>query len=91
MSHDLKRGLKKELKVAAIIACFKARDVKGKAFIASVPSDSSSFTFCRAGRIMFWKAERLKSCYTGIKNASSLPRVWHGLSWVTESWNKAGG
>lgn len=49
MSHDLKRGLKKELKVAAIIVCFKpaprARDVKGMLSLASVPSDSSSFTF----------------------------------------------
>lgn len=53
MSPDLKRGLKKKLKVAAITACFKARDVKRKAFIASVPSDSSSFTFCRTGKIMF--------------------------------------
>lgn len=38
MSHDLKRGLKKELKVAAIIARLKpelrARDVKRKAFIS---------------------------------------------------------
>lgn len=38
MSHDLKRGLKKELKVAAITARFKpelrARDVKRKAFIS---------------------------------------------------------
>lgn len=38
MSHDLKRGLKKELKVAAIIVCFKpeprAKDVKRSAFIS---------------------------------------------------------
>lgn len=38
MSHDLKRGLKKELKVVAIIVCFKpelrARDVKRNASIS---------------------------------------------------------
>lgn len=38
MCHGLKRGLKKELKVAAIIVGFKpelkARDVKRKAFIS---------------------------------------------------------
>lgn len=63
---------------------------KGKLSLASVASDSSSFTFWRAGRIMFWKAERLKSCYTGIKNASSLPQVWHDLSRVTRGRNKTG-
>lgn len=31
---------------------------------------------------MFWKDVRLKS-YTGIKNASSLPQVWHSNTCVT--------
>lgn len=39
---------------------------------------------------MFWKAERLKSCYTGIKNASSLPQVWHDPNRVTGGRNKTG-
>lgn len=39
---------------------------------------------------MFWKAGRLKSCYTGIKNASSLPQVWHGLNQMNGGRNKTG-
>lgn len=85
MSHDLKRGLKKELRVAAIIVCFKPERGPGMSkemlSLASVPSDSSPFTFQRAGRIMFQKNARLKS-YTGIKNASSLPQVWHSNNCV---------
>lgn len=96
-SHDSKRGLEKELKVAAIIACVKpemrAMDVRQKAFISScglwleffyIPEDRKDHVLER------WEIEILLYRF---KNTSSLPSTQHpsrgpgaGVSLETEPW-----